>query len=127
MSTLETSHQGETIEPLSRGDALKIDTWPQAIVIAVSIVAGAGLVACLIFAGWSTEAIIGFATLAIGLGVNQAVTTRKASVVEAKTDQQSDTLATIKAQTNGKSDAELQRVAELAAAAVLAQIKGVTP
>lgn len=106
---------------LSRGDeALKIDSWPQAIVVSVGLVATAGVIGFLVSAGWSAEAIIGFATLAIGLFAGQAVTARKAATVEAKTDQQSETLAQIASQTNGKHDAELDEIADRAAVKVIA-------
>jgi hypothetical protein len=102
---------------------LKIDSWPQAIVIAVGLVVTVGLVMFLVNAGWSAEAIIGFATLAIGLFASQFVQTRKAATVEAKTDQQTETLAKIVEQTNGKSEAELDEIADRAAVKIIAAYK----
>ena len=52
----EVSPVRGTIEPLSRGDALKISTLPQAIVAAAGILAVAAVVVSLALAGWSPEA-----------------------------------------------------------------------
>jgi hypothetical protein len=92
------------MEPaLSRGDTpLKINSWPQAVVAGVGILAVAGIVIALALAGWSAEAIIGFGGLALALVTGQYVQTRRAAVVEAKTDQQTNTLEVIADQTNGR-------------------------
>lgn len=101
--------------PLSRGDKpLKIDSWPQAIVAVAGIAATAGVVVFLASAGWNAEAIGAFATLALGIVATQFVQTRKTAQVEAKTDQQSEVLDTIVAQTNGKSEQELEEIADRA-------------
>lgn len=106
---------------VSRGDTtLKIDNWPQAVVLSVGLLAAGGLVAFLVSAGWSSEAIIGFGVLAAGLFAGQAVQARKTATVEAKTDQQTETLAQIVSQTNGKSDTELDEIADRAAVRVIA-------
>jgi hypothetical protein len=91
------------MEPaLTRGDEqLKIDSMPQAIVLASGIFATAGLVGFLIWSGWSAEAIIGFATLGMGLFVGQFAAARKASQLDAKQDQQSAKLDKVVKQTNG--------------------------
>ena len=105
---------------LSRGDSdLKIDSWPQAIVAVAGIAATAGVVIFLVGAGWSGEAIGAFATLALGIVASQFVQTRKTAQVEAKTDAQSETLETIRQQTNGRSEAELDEVADRAAVKVI--------
>jgi hypothetical protein len=80
---------------------LKIDNTPQAIVWSTGILAIAGLVGFLAWAGWQTETIIGFATLALGLIAAQAANARKTAVVEAKTDNQTQDLQTLLHQTNG--------------------------
>jgi hypothetical protein len=84
------------------GVKLKIDNTPTAIVASVGIMAAAGLAAFLVSAGWSAEAIIGFAVLALGLITGQAVNARKTATIEAKTDQQTGTLETIARQTDGE-------------------------
>lgn len=94
---------------------LKINGWPQAIVAITGVFATAAIIVALILAGWSAEAIVGFAVLAVGLFTGQVVNARNASKVEAKTDHQTDTLATIVRQTNGLSDADRARLAEEAA------------
>lgn len=106
---------------VSRGDEpLKIESWPQAVVLAVGLAVTGGVVIFLVSAGWSSEAIIAFGTLAAGLFAGQAVQARKASTVEAKTDQQTETLAQLVEQTNGKSEAELDAIADRAAVKVIA-------
>jgi hypothetical protein len=95
---------------------VKIENWPTAAVIVAGIAATAGVTYFLINAGWSSEAIIAFGTLAVGLFAGQAVNARKVSQVEAKTDQQSEKLDTIVEQTNGMSTAQMEQVAETAAA-----------
>lgn len=102
---------------------MKINSWPQAIVAVTGIVAVAGIVVSLALAGWNAEAIAGFASLALALVVGQYVQTRRASVVEAKTDQQTETLHTIERQTNGLSNAERQDIAVRAAYIALEQQK----
>jgi hypothetical protein len=109
---------------VSRGDdALKIDSWPQAMVICVGLLATAGVVGFLVSAGWSSEAIIAFATLAVGLFAGQLVQARKGATVEAKTDQQTATLAQLVDQTNGKSEAELDEIADRAVLKLVAAYK----
>lgn len=95
--------------------ALKINNMPQAIVAAAGIVAVAGLIVALALAGWSGEAIVAFAGLAASMVVGQVVAARKASVVEAKTDQQTHMLETVVEQTNGVSHQERQDIANRAA------------
>ena len=102
--------EGEAVQRV-----VKVDSWPQAVVAASGVVATGGIVVALVWAGWSGEAIIGFAALAAGLFTGQYVTTRRASAVEAKTDQQTQTLATIVRQTNGLSEAEREKLADEAA------------
>lgn len=84
------------------GKTLKIDNTPTAIVASVGILGAVGLVVALIFAGWSSEAIIGFGTLALGLVAGQATAARKAATIEAKTDHQTEQLTTIASQTDGE-------------------------
>lgn len=100
---------------------MKINSWPQAIVAVTGILTIAAIVVSLALAGWTAEAIVGFASLAGALVVGQFIQTRRAAVVEAKTDQQTETLHVIERQTNGRSSAELQAVADRAAQAVLDQ------
>lgn len=112
------------MEPGStRGDAqmIKIDSWPQAIVLITGIAASAAVFAFLVAAGWKEGSIAAMVTLVVGQFVGLYVTTRKASIVEAKTDAQTHQLTTIARQTNGRSDDELQAVAERAAEAVMAK------
>jgi hypothetical protein len=97
----------------------KIDSWPQAIVVTAGVLVTGAVVVALAFAGWSSEAIIGFGTLAIGVFAGQYVQTRKTAQIEAKTDQQSEQLATIVEQTNGKTEAELDEIADRAALRVI--------
>lgn len=80
---------------------LKIDSMPQAIVVTAGIFATSGLVGFLVWSGWSAEAIIGFAVLALGLFAGQYAAVRKASQVDAKQDQQSAKLDRVVKQTNG--------------------------
>jgi hypothetical protein len=94
---------------------MKIDSLPQAIVLTAGIVVTGGIVVALAFAGWSSEAIIGFGTLALGLFAGQYVNTRKSATIEAKTDEQSTKLDKIVSQTNGLSEAERDDIAERAA------------
>lgn len=106
---MDTESEGGNVQ------RLKIDTWPQAVVAVSGVLATAGIIAALAMSGWSGEAIIGFAALAAGLFTGQYVTTRRASTVEAKTDQQTATLETIVKQTNGLSEQERERLADEAA------------
>lgn len=115
------SQPARTVAAGERGDAVKIDSWPQAVVVVVGLVATAGVTVALVHAGWSGEAIIGFATLAAGLFAGQLVSARKASAIEAKTDHQTEKIDTIVEQTNGRSDAEIEAIA--ARAADLAAVK----
>jgi len=110
-------------QAVTRGDELKIETWPQAVVVGVGIVCTCGVIAFLVSAGWSSGAIIGFATLALGLFTGQAVAARKASTVEAKTDAQTVKLDQLVDQTNGKSEDELDAIADRAAVKVVAAYK----
>lgn len=80
---------------------MKINNGPQAAVAIAAIVAVSAIVISLVLAGWSAEAIIGMAAAAVALATGQLVNARRTSVVEAKTDQQSETLDTIRHQTNG--------------------------
>jgi hypothetical protein len=102
--------QGDDVQRVT-----KIDSWPQAVVAVSGLVATGAIVVALVWAGWSGEAIIGFAALAAGLFTGQYVNTRRASAVEAKTDQQTQTLATIVRQTNGLSHEEREKLADEAA------------
>lgn len=98
---------------------MKIDSTPQAIVVCVGIVAAAGLVVALAFAGWSTEAIIAFTGLIVATVTGQYVSTRQASEVKAKTAEQTAMISTVLEQTNGMSHTERQDIAERAAAAAI--------
>lgn len=105
---------------MSREDSpLKIDTWPQALVTAVAIVTGAGALAFLYAKGADLPTIGAFMVVVAGLFTGQALAARKASVVEAKTDKQTEQLHTIIGQTNGKSEAELEEIADRAAVKVI--------
>jgi hypothetical protein len=108
------------MEPaVTRGEALKIDTVPQAIVATAGICATAGVIVFLVNAGWNMEAIGAFATLAAGIIASQFVNARKTAVVEAKTDAQTEQLGAqldqIVQQTNGMSEAEREDIAMRAA------------
>lgn len=97
------SHPSETIKALSRGDTpLKINNWPTAIVAGIGILTAGAVLVFLVEAGWSAEGIAAFVTLAAGIFGGQALQARKTASVEAKTDQQSETLETIVRQTNGE-------------------------
>jgi hypothetical protein len=98
---------------------LKIDNWPQAIVAVSGLLTVGAVVVFLARAGWSDQAIAAFVTLALGLFAGQMATARKAATVEAKTDHQTDQLHTIVEQTNGRSEAELQDIADRAAVKVI--------
>jgi hypothetical protein len=100
---------------------LKIDSWPQAIVLVTGILGLVGLVAFLSAAGWSEGGIAGMVTLLLAVVTGQYMNARKASVVEAKTDAQTDQLTQIAKQTNGLSGTERQEIAERAVDAVLAR------
>lgn len=106
----------------SGGEPMKIDTLPQAIVAAAGIVATAGVVIFLVWAGWSAEAIGAFATLALGIVASQFVNARKSAQVEAKTDQQTVKLDTIVEQTNGMSTLERKAIAREAADMAVADL-----
>lgn len=80
---------------------MKINSTPAAIVASVGILAIAGIIVALALAGWSGEAIVAFGALALALVTGQLVQVRKTSEVEAKTDQQTQTLRVIARQTNG--------------------------
>lgn len=105
--------------PLTGGDSvdriIKISNWPQAVVAIVGLLSLAAIVVALILAGWSAEAIVGFAVLTAGLFTGQAVAARKASTIEAKTDHQTGQLETIVRQTNGLTEEDRARIAEEAA------------
>ena len=105
------------MEPaVSRGDTdLKINSMPQAIVACVGLVCVTGVTIALALAGWSGEAIVAFAGLAAAMVAGQFVQTRRAAVVEAKTDRQTETLDTIVRQTNGMSEEDRERLADEAA------------
>jgi Na+-transporting methylmalonyl-CoA/oxaloacetate decarboxylase gamma subunit len=98
---------------LSRGDGpLKItNAW--AFVAGVGLFCLFGMIVALAFAGWKPESITG---MFLGLATLLAAVTaavRKAEVVEAKTDQQSESLATIERQTDGELKAAIaEAVAE---------------
>jgi hypothetical protein len=98
---------------------IKISSWPQAVVVVVGVLVTGAVVVALVLAGWSGEAIVGFAALVAGLFTGQYVQTRKASTIEAKTDHQSQQLQTIVEQTNGRSEAELDEIADRAALRVI--------
>lgn len=87
------SLQGGTIGVLIREDAkLKISNGPTAAVLITGIVAITGLIIGLALAGWHAESIV---ALAVGFGgvlSSLALTLRKTSTLEAKTDQQTATL-----------------------------------
>lgn len=81
---------------------MKINNTAEAIVWCVGILAAAGVVIGLAVAGWSSEAIIGFAILALGQVAGQAVNARKAATIEAKTDQQTVKIDEIARHTDGE-------------------------
>lgn len=99
----------------------KIDSWPQAIVLVTGILAAGGVFAFLVAAGWKEGSIAAMVTLVVGQFVGLYVTTRKASMVEAKTDAQTSQLTQIAKQTNGLSGTERQEIAERAVDAVLSR------
>lgn len=118
------THPGGRIGPLSRGDGkLKIQSWPQAVVVVSGVVALAGLTAALALAGWSPEAISGFVLAIAGIVAGQYVQARKTSEVNAKTDEQTELLHTVVSQTNGLSETERQDIAERAAAEMLRKLR----
>lgn len=90
------SSRGGTIGVLSRGDAkLNIEKWPTAAVIITAILAVAGMIIGLAMAGWHSESIVALAVGFSGVFGSLIVTLRKQSTLEAKTDQQTDTLNAI--------------------------------
>jgi hypothetical protein len=91
---------------------LKINNVPTAIVATAGIIAVAGVVIGLALAGWKVESITALALLAAGIAGGQVVATRKAATVDAKTDQQNDTLAVIADQTNGRMRAAISAAVE---------------
>lgn len=95
---------------------MKIENWPTAAVIVAGIACTAGVVYFLVDAGWSSEAIIAFGTLAAGFFGAQAVNARKLTAVAQQTDAQTEKIDTIVEQTNGMSSAQMAQVAETAAA-----------
>ena len=93
------------MEPaLSRGDTvkLKIDSTPQAIVVSTGIITVGALAGFLVWSGWDAETIVGMAILAAGLFTGQYATTRRASILDAKQDQQTVKIDTVMRQTNGE-------------------------
>lgn len=106
----------------SRGDTpvkLKVESWPQAAVVITGLITAAAVLVLLVRAGWSVDGIVAAAVAVAGIFTGQFVTTRKASVVEAKTDAQTETLDVIARQTNGVSTDERQDIAERAATTAL--------
>lgn len=97
----------------------KISSWPQAVVVVAAIAAAAGLVISLSSQGVALEAIVGAIVTVAAIFGGQYVAVRKASSVEAKTDDQTEKLDRIVEQTNGLSTAERQDIAERAAAAIM--------
>lgn len=81
---------------------LKIDSTPQAIVVTAGILTVGAIVCFLVYSGWDAETIIGMAILGAGLFTGQYATTRRASVLDAKQDQQTAKLDTVVRQTNGE-------------------------
>lgn len=87
------SDRGGTIGVLSReATALNIEKWPAAAVIITAILAIVGMIIGLALAGWHSESIVALAVGFSGVFGSLAITLRKQSVLEAKTDQQTDTL-----------------------------------
>lgn len=110
------------MEPaVSRGETpLNVKSWPQAAVLIAGVIAVGGVVVCLANAGWDGQTITAFAALALGVITGQGVMAHRSSVVEAKTDQQTEQLATIARQTNGELKAAVRGAvrAELDAAGI---------
>lgn len=109
---------------VSRGDeALNVKSWPQAAVFIAGVVAVGGVVVCLANAGWDGQTIAAFAALALGVITGQGVMAHRSSVVEAKTDKQTEQLSTIVKQTNGELKAAVRAAvrAELDAAGMANQ------
>lgn len=105
-------------------DRLKINTTAHAVVACVGVVCVAAIVIAMIIAGWSGETIVAFGALALSLVTGQIIQTHKSAKIEAKTDQQTETLDQIVDQTNGKSEQQLRRVADLASEATLRRLGG---
>jgi hypothetical protein len=91
---------------------LNIKTWPQAIVAVAGVLAVAGILIALVLAGWSSEAVVGFAVAIAGIATGQYVNTRKTSELDAKQDQQSAKLDTVVRQTNGEMSAAIAQAVE---------------
>jgi hypothetical protein len=102
---------------------IQIQSWPQAAVVIAGIIAISALGTALIMAGWSSEAIVGFVIAIAGIVTGQYVQARKTSEVVAKTDQQTEMLETVVAQTNGLSEAERRAIAEMAAESMLRKLR----
>lgn len=81
---------------------MNIKSWPQATVATAGVLAVAGILVALVLAGWSSEAIIGFAVAIAGIAAGQYVQTRNTSAIDAKQDQQSVKLDTVVRQTDGE-------------------------
>lgn len=94
---------------------IKISNWPQAVVACAGLLAIVGVVWALSHAGMSIEVIVGAVMTLLGLSGGQLAIARRAASTEAKTDAQTDQLATIVRQTNGLTDADRARLAEEAA------------
>jgi hypothetical protein len=109
---------------VSRGDTpLNIKTWPQAIVAVAGLAAVAGILVALVLAGWSSEAVVGFAVAIAGIATGQYVNTRKTSELDAKQDQQSTKLDTVVRQTNGELQETVSSAVEAGIARAVAKYR----
>jgi hypothetical protein len=104
-------------------ERVKIDSWPTAIVTVAGLACGTVAVLFLFKSGASLEAIGAFAVIVVGMFAGQIVQARKASTVEAKTDQQTEMIERVVRQTNGLSAAERQDIAERAAVAMVDKLR----
>lgn len=87
------SYPGEIIGVLSREAAeLKIENGPTAAVIITAIIAVPAMIIGLALAGWHSESIVALAVGFSGVFGSLAITLRKQSILEAKTDQQTSTI-----------------------------------
>lgn len=96
---------------------MKLTTQLAVVIITAIIGIGGLIVGLAVLADWSDGAIIGMVTAFGAVIVNSVIAVRNqaktAEVLTAQTEQ----LDTITEQTNGKSDAEVQRIVERALAA----------
>lgn len=102
---------------------MKLTTQLAAVII-VGFVGIAGLVLGLaVLADWSDGAVIGLATALGAIVVNLIVAIRGQQRTAETLQEQNEVLDRVVEQTNGKSDAEIQRIARSAALEALAEAK----